>query len=207
MTANLVLAIVGGGLLACGCYLLMERSILRILAGVLLAGNGVNVLFLVASGPAGLAPIIGEPRDEIADPLPQAFVLTAIVISLATVAFMMGLAYRQWQLTGSDDVPDDAEDALIQRMAERDEVSETYDAADTTSTTSAEEDPDEADLAEEAAAEAQGAERAADAVHEVTAPHEGTVVDELSPDADPAAEDHADPDAAADAENDGEGKR
>lgn len=205
---NVTLIVVASVLVGCGVYLLLERALTRVLLGIVLMSNGVALLYVVVSGRARGAPLVGErPAGEMSDALPQAFVLTAIVISLATVAFMMGLAYRQWQLTGSDDVPDDAEDALIQRMAERDEVSETYDAADTTSTTSAEEDPDEADLAEEAAAEAQGAERAADAVHEVTAPHEGTVVDELSPDADPAAEDHADPDAAADAENDGEGKR
>ncbi|WP_199849804.1 Na(+)/H(+) antiporter subunit C [Blastococcus sp. Marseille-P5729] len=187
ISPNVTLIVVASVLVGCGVYLLLERALTRVLLGIVLMSNGVSLLYMVVSGRARGAPLIGErPADEMSDALPQAFVLTAIVISLATVAFMMALAYRQWQLTGSDDVPDDAEDALIQRMAERDEVSETYDAEDTTSTTSAEEDPDEADLSEEAAAEAQGAERTDLAVHEVTAPHEGTVVDELSPDGEPS---------------------
>ena len=45
------------------------------------------------------------------DPLPQAMVLTAIVISLATIGFLLALSYRLWQISGTDDVPDDAEDA------------------------------------------------------------------------------------------------
>ena len=45
------------------------------------------------------------------DPLPQALVLTAIVISLGTTAFVLAMAYRSWQLTGHDDVQDDVEDA------------------------------------------------------------------------------------------------
>ena len=68
-----------------------------------------------------------------------ALVLTAIVIALASVAFVLSLAYRQWRITGSDDVPDDAEDELIKRLAERDEVSSTYDP-DTQSTTEADEE-------------------------------------------------------------------
>lgn len=117
MTPSLALIVAGGALIACGVYLILERSILRILAGVLLAGNGVNVLFLVAGGGAGRAPIIGEPQPDIADPLPQAFVLTAIVISLAASAFMLALSYRSFQLEGHDEVADDVEDALVRRRA------------------------------------------------------------------------------------------
>ena len=54
-------------------------------------------------------------------------VLTAIVISLATIGFLLALSYRLWQISGTDDVPDDAEDARIQRLARDDETSETYD--------------------------------------------------------------------------------
>lgn len=120
MMPSLALVVAGGALLACGVYLILERSILRIMAGVILAGNGVNLLFLVSGGAAGRAPIIGEPRDEIADPLPQAFVLTAIVISLAASAFLLALSYRSFQLDGHDEVADDVEDALVRRRAEAD---------------------------------------------------------------------------------------
>lgn len=129
MSPNLTLALIAGALVAAGVYLVLERSLTRILVGVLLASNGVNVLFLVASGAAGGAPITGvtEPQD-MSDPLPQAFVLTAIVITLAVTAFLLALAYRSFQLTGNDEVSDDVEDAAIRRLAIEDETSGSYDA-------------------------------------------------------------------------------
>ena len=54
------------------------------------------------------------------DPLPQALVLTAIVITLGTTAFLLALAYRSWQLTGHDEVQDDVEDRAIRRLAAAD---------------------------------------------------------------------------------------
>ena len=126
MTPTLILAIAGGVLIAAGVYLLLERSLMRILAGVMLAGNGVNLLFLVAAGPAGLAPIVGEPQERIADPLPHAMVLTAIVITLATSAFLLAMSYRSFQLEGHDEVADDVEDAIVRRRAEADLSSEAY---------------------------------------------------------------------------------
>ena len=137
MISSLTLMIVSGVLITAGGYLMMERSLTRILVGVLLAGNGVNLLFLIASGRPGGAPFIDTDRGrDISDPLPQAMVLTAIVISLATIGFLLALSYRLWQISGTDDVPDDAEDARIQRRAELDEVSETYDPSQVSTTTS-----------------------------------------------------------------------
>lgn len=137
---NLSLVVVAGFLIATGVYLLLERALTRLLLGIVLASNGVATLYLVVSGPAKGAPFVGSrPAEEMSDPLPQAMVLTAIVIALASVAFVLSLAYRQWRITGSDDVPDDAEDDLIKRLAERDEVSSTYDP-DTQPTTEADEE-------------------------------------------------------------------
>ncbi|APH00462.1 MULTISPECIES: Na(+)/H(+) antiporter subunit C [Janibacter] len=137
---NLSLVVVAGFLIATGVYLLLERALTRLLLGIVLASNGVATLYLVVSGPAKGAPFVGaRPADEMSDALPQAMVLTAIVIALASVGFVLSLAYRQWRITGSDDVPDDAEDELIKRLAERDEVSSTYDD-DTQSTTEAQEE-------------------------------------------------------------------
>ncbi|WP_425844705.1 Na(+)/H(+) antiporter subunit C [Agrococcus sp. TSP3-2-1] len=126
MTPTLVLAIAGGVLIAAGTYLVLERSLMRILAGVMIASNGVNLLFLVAAGPAGFAPIVGNPADEITDPLPQAMVLTAIVISLAMSALLLTMSYRSFQLEGHDEVADDVEDAIVRRRAEADLSSEAY---------------------------------------------------------------------------------
>lgn len=127
MSANLTLAILAGTLVACGVYLLLERSLTRILLGVMLASNGVNLLFLVASGGSGGPPIIGDtPEDQMADALPEAMVLTAIVITLATAAFVLTMAYRSFQLHGNDEVADDLEDARIRELAASDEASESY---------------------------------------------------------------------------------
>lgn len=142
---NITLILVSAVLVGSGVYLLLERSLTRVLLGIVLMSNGVAGLYLVSMGRARGAPLLGErPPEEMSDPLPEAFVLTAIVISLATVAFVIAMAYRSWQLTGSDDLPDDLEDALIKRLAERDQPSASYDA-DSTSTTAAEEDPDAAE--------------------------------------------------------------
>lgn len=127
MTANLTLAIVAGALIACGVYLITERSLSRILVGVVLASNGVSVLYLVASGPAGGAPIIGlTPKEQMSDPLPQAMVLTAIVITMSVAAFVLAMAYRSFQINGHDEVQDDIEDARIAALAEADQASESF---------------------------------------------------------------------------------
>ncbi|WP_139977887.1 Na(+)/H(+) antiporter subunit C [Nocardioides litoris] len=127
MEVNLTLAVVAGGLVGCGAYLLLERSLTRVLAGLVLLGNGVNVAILSTGGGAGEAAFYGSAAPEdMSDPLPQAMVLTAIVITLGTVAFLLAMAHRSWQLTGHDDVQDDTEDARIRRLAVDDASSESY---------------------------------------------------------------------------------
>jgi multicomponent Na+:H+ antiporter subunit C len=120
MTVNLVYVIVIGVLVTAGVYLMLERSLTRVLVGIVLASNGVNVMFLVASGAMGASPIVGmaDPSD-MADPVPQALVLTAIVITLGMTSFLLSVAYRSWQLNGHDEVQDDIEDRRIARLAAR----------------------------------------------------------------------------------------
>ena len=126
MSANLTLAVAAGLLVACGVYLLLERSLTRILLGVLLTSNGVNLLFLIAAGYPGTPPIVGLTDEKVSDPLPQAMVLTAIVITMAVAGFVLSLAYRSFQLHGHDEVADDVEDARIRQLAESDEASDSY---------------------------------------------------------------------------------
>ncbi|HEX5333471.1 MAG TPA: Na(+)/H(+) antiporter subunit C [Cellulomonas sp.] len=122
MSPNLVLVVVIAALFAVGVYLLLERSLSRVLVGVVLLGNGANLLFLVAGGAAGRPPILGQAAvEDMSDPLPQAMVLTAIVITLGMTAFLLAMAYRSWQLHGHDEVQDDVEDRRIARLAARDE--------------------------------------------------------------------------------------
>lgn len=126
MAPNIVLCVLVGVLMAAGVYLLLAPSLMRVIFGVLLLGNGVNILFLIVSGPSGRAPISGtnEP-STMSDPLPQAMVLTAIVISLAMLAFLLALAHRSWQLSGSDLVEVDPEDARIKARAAENDLSGT----------------------------------------------------------------------------------
>ncbi|PJI93740.1 multisubunit sodium/proton antiporter MrpC subunit [Luteimicrobium subarcticum] len=124
MTPNAVLVLAIGVLVATGVYLMLERSLTRVLIGFILLGNGVNLLLLVAGGAAGGAPIVGEtPVGKMSDPLVQALILTAIVITLGLTAFILAMAYRSWQLHGHDEVQDDVEDRRIARLAARNEPS------------------------------------------------------------------------------------
>ena len=116
MEANLFLLIGAGVLIACGVYLMLDRAMTRMVLGVLLIGNGANLLLLQSGGQAGEPPILGrssEAASETADPLAQAMILTAIVISMAMVAFMMALAYRQYRYRTDDVVERDEEDRAI----------------------------------------------------------------------------------------------
>lgn len=125
MRVSLVLAVVVGVLMGTGVYLLLARSTIRSLLGLLLISNGANLLFLIASGPAGRPPIIGITGEaEMADPVPQAMALTAIVITLAMTAFILALALRAWQLSRTDVVADDSEALRIAEKAERRDTSD-----------------------------------------------------------------------------------
>jgi multicomponent Na+:H+ antiporter subunit C len=115
MNPNMTLLIISGVLFACGVYLLLERSLTRVLLGLLMLTNGANLLLLTTGGYAGLAPFFAKGTDPKAysDPLPQAFVLTSIVISFAVTGFMLALIYRTWQLGRADEVADDLEDRRV----------------------------------------------------------------------------------------------
>lgn len=124
MHVSLLVLLLAAVLIASGIYMLLERTLSRIIMGAVLAGNGINLLFLLAIGTPGTPPFEGEGAVEnMSDPLPMAMVLTAIVISLALTGFGMALSYRSWQLFGHDEVPDDVEDLRIadrsRRLVER----------------------------------------------------------------------------------------
>ena len=122
MSPNITTIVVAAALVATGTYLFLSRSLVRALMGFLLLGNGANLLFIVASGPAGAPPIVGESEQPMADPVPQALVLTAIVITLGMTAFVLALAHRGRQLSGVDLVTDDTESARIHARAEADDT-------------------------------------------------------------------------------------
>jgi multicomponent Na+:H+ antiporter subunit C len=102
-----------------GVYMILQRTLTRVVLGLALLSHGANLLLLISGGSSGLAPLIGRftGDDTVADPLPQALVLTAIVISFAMTAFLLALAYRSWALSHDDTVEDDLEDRRLAALA------------------------------------------------------------------------------------------
>lgn len=119
MTSPIVLLALVGVLYTAGVYLLLERSLTRVLLGILVLGNATNVLVIVAGGPAGAPPFVGTAPDaEMSDALVQALVLTAIVITLGVTAFLLALIHRTWTLEREDDLTEDVEDRSVRRRLE-----------------------------------------------------------------------------------------
>lgn len=115
MMMPLVLVAVMAVLYAAGVYLMLERSLTRVLLGFLLVGNATNLLMFLMSGAFGLPPILddGKAPGPMSDPLVQAFILTAIVITFGVSAFLLALIYRSWKLAREDTVLDDAADLEV----------------------------------------------------------------------------------------------
>ncbi|MFZ4263016.1 Na+/H+ antiporter subunit C [Sphingobacterium sp. HJSM2_6] len=108
---ELLLVAVLGLLYAAGVYLILRRSMVKLLLGIMLLGNGTNILiFLLGGITKGKPPIIDANhnvfQDIYADPIPQALILTAIVISFALTAFAIVLLKRVYALVDSDDLDD-----------------------------------------------------------------------------------------------------
>mgnify|MGYP001093539953 FL=1 len=106
-----VMAFLVGGLFAVGVYLLLRRSIVRILIGIAILSNATNLLVFTAAGLVrGGGPLVPEGATAVpppyADPLPQALILTAIVIGFGVLAFAVVLAYRVYQTLGTDNLDD-----------------------------------------------------------------------------------------------------
>lgn len=111
-----VLLVATAGLLcACGTYLVLGRQLSRVIVGIGLLGHGVNLLLVLSGGAGGDPPFAGGDPERTSDPLPQAFVLTAIVITFGVICFLLALAYRSWRISADDEVEDDVEDRRIAR--------------------------------------------------------------------------------------------
>ena len=101
------LAIVVGLFVCFGVYLLLSQSVIRMLLGLTVLGNGINLLIFTAGRlTREVAPIVPPglkvPEGPIANPLPQALILTAIVISFAMFSFLLVLAFRAYQSLDAD---------------------------------------------------------------------------------------------------------
>ena len=99
--------VVVGGLYASGIYLVLRPTLGQLIVGVALLTNATNLLIFTAAGLSrDGAPLIAEDAQQVsgpvADPVPQALILTAIVIGFGVLAFFIALAYRVYRATGSD---------------------------------------------------------------------------------------------------------
>lgn len=106
---DILLALVVGALYAAGLYMMMRRSIVKIIIGLVLLGHAANLLIFTAGGLVrARSPLVPEgelvPVGPIADPLPQALILTAIVIGFAVVAFTVVLIHRVYTTIETDDL-------------------------------------------------------------------------------------------------------
>lgn len=104
-----VLAVVIGGLYAAGLYLMLRRSIVKLILGLAILGHAANLLVftvgrLTPSRPPLVLPGATTPVEPFADPLPQALILTAIVIGFGVQAFALVLLKRAYQTVGTDDL-------------------------------------------------------------------------------------------------------
>lgn len=106
---EIVLAIVIGFLYSAGLYLLMRRSLVKLVIGLVLLSQAANLLIFTAAGLHSTnAPLIPEgarvPAEDVADPLPQAVILTAIVIGFGVIAFTLALFHTAYTRVGTDDL-------------------------------------------------------------------------------------------------------
>ena len=102
-------AFVIGGLYATALFMMLRRSTVKLVIGLMILSNAANLLILTAGGLVrGAPPLIPEHLDRVttamADPLPQALILTAIVISFGVLAFAVVLIHRAYEVIGVDDM-------------------------------------------------------------------------------------------------------
>lgn len=98
-------AILIGVLVAIGTYLILSNQMLRIILGLSLISHAANLLILTSGGlKTGRPPLQSESGANFTDALPQALILTAIVINFAVTAFLLVLSYRAYKKNGTDDL-------------------------------------------------------------------------------------------------------
>lgn len=105
---EIVLAILVGVLYTAGVYMMLRRSILKFIIGLIFLSNATNLLVFISSGISAGEPAFVDGAaglsNNLSDPLPQALVLTAIVIGFGIVVYTMALKYKFFETTGTDDL-------------------------------------------------------------------------------------------------------
>ncbi|GIQ69100.1 Na(+)/H(+) antiporter subunit C [Xylanibacillus composti] len=99
------MTIIAGILFTVGTYLALSKSLLRIILGTAIFAHATHLMLLTIAGlKQGAAPLLGEQSGTYTDPLPQALILTSIVISFALTAYFLVLGYRAYIELGTDDM-------------------------------------------------------------------------------------------------------
>jgi multicomponent Na+:H+ antiporter subunit C len=146
MNASLTLVVIMAVMYAAGVYVMLERSLTRVLIGFLLVGNATNLLIFIMSGRPGSSPIVtGTSLDEsMVDPVPQVLMLTAIVINFGITSLLLALIYRSWWLArlgaagddvtdeNADEIADEAEETLRLSAEEEDALQKSLDESENT---------------------------------------------------------------------------
>lgn len=102
---ELLMAIIVGILFTAAVYLILSKSLLKIIFGTTLISHGVHLLLLTMGGLGGSAPpVLAKGVSDFVDPLPQALILTSIVISFGVTSFLLVLAYKMYSQHGTDNM-------------------------------------------------------------------------------------------------------
>ena len=137
---TLVYSMAIAALFAVGAYLMLKRDLIRLIAGMIMVGNAANLFIMASAIRRGEAAILPGSNDGMADPLVQALVLTAIVISFATAALALVVVYRVYTSHYSVDLTelsvaeeeqaelDEPESEDLVEIEEEDDVTEEPDA-------------------------------------------------------------------------------
>ena len=103
---EMVLALLGGAIIAGSVYLMLDKNLIRFIFGLVLASNAVNLLIFAAGRPRTSQPPLipqGSSATTMANSLPQALILTAIVIGFALLVFVFILFFRAYDTLGTID--------------------------------------------------------------------------------------------------------
>lgn len=102
---ELLLPLIPAALIGAGVFLVLSRALIRLIIGLSMIGYGANIAILLAgAGFEQASPPLLDVAGPYNDPLPQALILTAIVIGFGTTALVLVLSFRAFQETGTDDV-------------------------------------------------------------------------------------------------------
>lgn len=102
---EILMSLLSGFLVATGVYFILTKSLLRVIFGTVFLSHGAHLMLLTMGGlKRGAPPVLGINAATYTDPLPQALILTAIVISFGVTALFLVISYKAYKELGTDDM-------------------------------------------------------------------------------------------------------